>query len=119
MQVIERLGQRKDEIGTSNSTFRIAAAYGVSGESWGIAQILEAMLAIPTAAVGATDPGDADTHSKREIRATAIDDFADDLMTGNNVLMANGQFTFDNVEIGATDSAGTNPQKHMAGRELR
>jgi len=77
------------------------------------------MLAIPACSVSAADPGDADTHSLREIWPAALDDLADDLVTGNDVFMPDGQFPFDDVQIGAADAAGTNSQKYMTWRELR
>jgi hypothetical protein len=46
------------------------------------------------------------------------DDLADDLMSGDNSWIEWRQFAFDNVKIGAADSAGEYTEENMARLEL-
>src|SRR5438309_212893 len=56
VQFVERIRKRKDEIVAGKGKLRIASTNGVAGESWRVTQILQALLAIGTRAVGAAEP---------------------------------------------------------------
>ena len=43
---------------------------------------------------------------------SAGDDFAHDLVAGNQLLTARGQFSFDNMQVGAAHAAGPDLEKH-------
>ena len=67
------------------SVFRVAAVHRVARENWPIAQIFHLVAAIPAIAIHTAHPGNAHARSHRRFRAVACDNFADDLVTGNQL----------------------------------
>ena len=83
----------------------------VTSEAQLIAEILHPPAAVRTAAVGAPNPGDADARAAGQ--AGPGDHLADDLMPGDEARPALGQFSFDDMKVGAADPAGTHMQKNV------
>ena len=113
MQVIERARERENEIGSRERVFGIAAIDGVSGECGGIAEILETTAAIGADAVDTAQPRNAHARRQFEICGAAIGNFADNLMSGDDIRQARRQFAFDNVQIRSADAAGAYSKKHV------
>jgi hypothetical protein len=114
VQIVQSFRKSKHEVLASNCIFGIAAIDRVSGERRRVAEILTAMLAIPTRPVSAADPGDAYASANRKLRIRSVHNFAHDLMTRNDSFTQRRQFAFDNMQIGAANTAGANAQEKMA-----
>jgi hypothetical protein len=80
-----------------------------------IAKILLATFAVRAGAIDPADPGDADAGTERDLVRCHVNDVSDDLVAGNHLRMLWRKFALDNVEIGATDTTGTDAEKHVAG----
>src|SRR5437588_6341638 len=114
VQIVERGGQRKNEIGAGDGKLGVATRDGVSGESREIAQVFIAAPAIPASAVGASEPRDAHAGAGRKLGGGSAHDLADNLMAGNNTLESKGQLAFHNVQVGTTNTAGAHSQQHLS-----
>ena len=77
------------------------------------------MAAEPAIAVDAADPGDADARAGGQGCGCAFDDFADDLMAGDDARVEGLEIALDDVEISAADAAGDDFEQHFAGLRLR
>ena len=57
------------------------------------------------------------TRVPRGVRGCAFDDFADDLVAEDEGLLDEGEVAFEDVEVGAADSAGEDAEEGVAGGE--
>jgi hypothetical protein len=78
VESVEDGGDREDEIGTGEGVFGVASVDGVAGESWGVAEVFFAALAVGASAIGAAEPRDAYEGAGRDV--ASFDNFADDLV---------------------------------------
>ncbi len=101
---------------------RKAAVASVAGEEREVAEVLAPFQAERTPPAGARQPADAYARPNRQ-RGALPDrlDHADDLMPGNDRKRDLRQLAVDDVQIGAADAAGLDPQPRLAGpgRRLR
>jgi hypothetical protein len=115
LQVIEGCGKGDHEITPGDSIFRIAAIYGVSGESRCITEVFKTPPAIPARPVSASKPADSHTRAKRKFCRSPTGNFADNLMSGNHFVGTRRQFAFDNVQVRPANSTGAYAQKDVTG----
>ncbi len=116
---LEACGKRVDEIGAHRGELGVAAVDGVAGEDGMVAEVLHVVAAEPAIAVDAADPGDADARACGEHRGCAFDNFADDLMAGDDAWMERREIALDDVEVSAADAAGEDLEEQFAGLRLR
>ena len=83
IDVVERRGQREDEVGARCGIFGVPAVNGVSGESGRVAEVLQFVAAIPARSVSAADPRNAHAGAHGYFGGFAGDNIADNLVTGN------------------------------------
>ena len=112
---VEAGGQRVGEVGAGEGVLGVAAVDGVAGEDGVVAEVLHAVAAEPAVAVDAADPGDADARAERKLGGGAVDDFADDLMAGDDARVERRKVALDDVEVGAADAAGEDAEEDVAG----
>ncbi len=110
-------GQGEDEVGADEGVFGVAAVDGVAGEGGVVAEVFFVAEAEGAGAVGAADPGDADAGACGEFGGCAFDDFADDLVAEDEGLVDEWEVAFEDVEVGAADSAGEDAEEDVAGGE--
>jgi hypothetical protein len=84
-----------------------------------VAEVLHAVAAEPAVAVNTADPGDADARAGREGCGCAFNNFADDLMAGDDARVQGLEIALDDVKIGAADTAGEDFEQHFAGLWFR
>jgi hypothetical protein len=123
--VVEGVGEGVDEVGADEGVFGVASVDGVAGEGGVVAEVFFVADAEGTGAVGAadpgdtdaghTDPGDADASVWGELGDAAFDDFADDLVAEDEGLVDEGKVAFEDVEVGAADSAGKDAEEDVVG----
>src|SRR5579864_136135 len=111
MKVIQLWGNRKTKICAGKRVFGIAAVNGVAGECGKVTQVFHVAPAVSAGAVDAADPGN--TNPAAFLYSFSCDNFTHNLVSGNNARMARRKFTFDNVQIGVTDSAGEHTQQNV------
>ena len=114
MGVVEGVWERVGEVGADENVLGIAAVDGVAGEDGVVAEVLFGAAAEGADAVGSADPGDADAHAVGTVGGCAVDDFADDLVAGDEGLLDEGKIAFEDVEVGAADSAGEDAEEEVA-----
>ena len=114
VQVIEAGRQRMDEIGARDGELGVAAVDRVAGEVWRVAEIFLAAAAVGAGAVDPAHPGDADARAERQIARGASQNFADDLVAGNDFVAYRGQLALDDVEVGAADAADADFEQYLA-----
>jgi hypothetical protein len=112
--VVEGGRQGIGEVGADESVLGVAAVYGIASEDWVVAEVFFVAKAERAGAVGATDPGDAYSHASGAVGSCAVDDFAYDLVAGDEGLVDEGKVALEDVEIGAADSAGEDAEEEMA-----
>jgi hypothetical protein len=117
MGVVEGVGQRVDEVGTDEDVFGVAAVDGVAGEGGVVAEVFFVAEAEGAGAVCAADPGDAHAGACGEFGGCAFDDFAYDLVAEDEGLVDEREIAFEDVEVGATDSAGEDAEEDVIGGE--
>ncbi len=115
--VVEGGGQGEDEVGADEGVFGVAAVDGVAGEGGVVAEVFFVAEAEGAGAVDAADPGDADAGVCGEFGGGAFDDFADDLMAEGEGLVDEREIAFEDVEVGAADSAGEDAEEDVIGGE--
>jgi hypothetical protein len=134
MKIIKLRRNGKAEVGAGERVFSVAAVNCVAGKGREIAEIFHIATAIGACAVGAANPGNADARARPEtscrasldwagvdVRSYTVtagvnvarDDFADDLMTGNNSRITWREFTLDNMKISAADPTCEHPQQNV------
>jgi hypothetical protein len=107
-------GRGGDEVGADDGVFGVAAVDGVAGEGGVVAEVFFLATAEGAAAVGAAAPGDADASAGGEFGGGSFDDFADDLVAEDEGLVDEWQVAFEDVEVGAADSAGEDAEQDVA-----
>jgi hypothetical protein len=117
--VVEGVGEGKHEVGADEGVLRIAAVDGVAGEGGVVAEVFFVAETEGAGSVGAADPGDADAGACEEFGGCAFDDFADDLVAEDEGFLDEGQVTFEDVEVGAADSAGEDSEENVVRGERR
>ena len=113
MQVIEILREGKNKVGPGQSILGISAVDGVASKSRRIAEVFQATLAIPAGPVDASDPGNSDARTHRNLRRRAVDDLTHDLMTGDQFPAQGRKFAFNDMQISSADAAGPHSQEHL------
>ena len=111
---IETVGERVGKISADGSELGVAAVDRVAGEDGMVAEVLHVVTAKPAVAVDAADPGDADAHADGRGCGCAFNDFADNLMAGDDARMEGRKVALDDVEIGAADAAGDDFEEDFA-----
>ena len=106
MDVVQAGRQGINEVGAREGVFGVTTVDGISGENRMVTQVLTAMTAIPAIAVDAAHPGDTHACPEWQLGGRAIHDLADNLMTGYEPRLERGQIAFDDMQVGAADSAG-------------
>jgi hypothetical protein len=81
------------------------------------------VLTKPTAAVGPTHPRNTDAratlrYASRRVGARSSDDFADDLMTRNQLLFKSRYVALDDMQVGSTHPAGEDTKQEVIGPRL-
>ena len=112
---VERFGERKGVGGVDDDMAGEAAVARVAGELRRVAQILAPAGAIAAMAAGVAEPGRADprANSQRHAGADRLDS-ADDLVSRHDRRLGVRQFAVDDMQIGAADAAGLDPQPRFA-----
>jgi hypothetical protein len=119
MDIIQSGRQGINEVPSHCHEFSVAAVHRISRERRLVAQILHFVTTEPAIAVDAAHPGNADARSDRQVRGRALDDFSDDLMTRGKPRPQRRQIPFDDMQVGATNSASQHSQQHMPGFDFR
>ena len=114
MQIVERIGQRKYKVSTSECVLCITARDCVASERGCIAEILKTFQTVRACTVSAPKPRDAHTHAWKNVRSGPFDDFAHDLMARNDPQLLRWQFAFHDVKISATHASRTYAQQHVS-----
>jgi hypothetical protein len=109
MYVIQRRGERENEVGPRGRELRVSSVYRIAGEGRRIAKILMVILAIPACAVRAPDPGNTYPCSQSEFRRRPLNNFFHDLVTRNQNFPQGAEFAFNNVEVGPANAARPHP----------
>ena len=110
-------GSGIDEVGAGEGELGVAAVDGVAGEDGVVAEVFHAVGAEAAGAVGAAHPGDADAGADGEVGGGAVDDFADDLVAGDDGGCERWEIALDDVEVGAADSAGEDAEQDVVGEQ--
>jgi hypothetical protein len=146
VEVVELRGNRKTKVGAGKGVAGVPSVHGVTSEGGEVAQVFHIAAAVKAGAVGAAQPRNPDagafcgrtdgesrlsrvgdgtlvgqecpTHTIRGRFKVASDDFADDLVSGDETWIARREFTFYDVQIGAADAACENPEQNVAGLGL-
>jgi hypothetical protein len=71
------------------------------------------VLTVPAIPIDAANPGDADAASQRQLCRSAVDNLADDLMTGNELRANRWQIAFRDVQVSPANPTSKNSQHHM------
>ena len=109
------VGEARHECGLGDDMGRVAAVAVVAGERGIVAEVLAAVAAIGAVAAGAPEPRNADSSADRE----ALDvrprpqDPADNLVAGHDRRPHVGQLAVDDVQVGAADAAGFDPDQQL------
>ena len=103
-----------------HGVFGVAAVEGIAGELRRVAEVLPAPAAVAAPAAGVAQPGHADAVADPEFfdpRAHRGHG-ADDLVADDQGQFGLGEFAVDDVQVGAADAAGVDPDEHLlrAGR---
>jgi hypothetical protein len=77
------------------------------------------VTAIPAIAIHSAHPGNAHARADWRFLTLACDDFANNLVAGNQSRTERRQVVFRDVEIGAAHAAGEDAKEQMSGDELR
>jgi len=112
--VVESFGERVGEVGAGEDVFSVASIDGVAGEGGVVAEVLFVAETEGTGAVSSADPGDTDAHAEGTFGRGSADDFADDLVAGDEGLVYKAEVAFEDVEVGAADTAGEDAENHVS-----
>ena len=119
VQIVERIGQWKHEVGARGGELGISAIDRIAGKGGRIAKILPASRAIRAGAVDSADPGHSDPGPERQILVCAIHNLADDLMAGDQRVAQRRQFAGHDVQVRATNAAGSHAKQNVARLRFR
>jgi hypothetical protein len=111
--VVEGVGQWVDKVGADDGVLGVASVDGVAGEGGVVAEVFFLAEAEGAGAVGAADPGDADTGVCGEFGSGAFKYLAYDLVAEDEGLVDEGEISFEDVEVGAADSADKNSKEDV------
>ena len=111
--VIEGVRECVDEVGADEGVFGVATVDGVAGEGGIVTEVFFVAETEGAGAVGAADPGDADACACGVFVCCALDDLADDLVAEDEGIVDEGEIAFEDVEVGAADSAGEDAEEDL------
>ena len=106
VEIVQSCRNRQNEIGARERVFRIATVNRVPSECWRVAKVLFTPPAIGTSAVDASEPGNTDPRAFGKFGGVSSHDFADDLVSRDNVISQRSEFAFDDMQVSSADSAG-------------
>ena len=114
MQVVESIAQRVGKVCAGDNSRGISPIDIVTSIDRIVAEILATVEAESARAIGAAEPRNTNTRPDGE-RNVGRDggDHADDLMPGHDRRMVGLQVTFDDVEIGAANTARSNRDENL------
>src|SRR5262249_26483173 len=119
-RIVISVGNGEGEALVGQSVLRITAVDLVPCEAGPVAQVFPPTSTINPFAARPAEPGD--THALADGKAlhslVFFHNSADNLVAGNQGQFRLGQFTVDNMQIGAADSAGTNLKQDLIGARL-
>src|SRR5205823_2531836 len=109
-------GNCQAELGASQGVFCVASVDGIAGEGGEIAEVFLGPATVRAGAVGAAKPGDAyaGAYTGRYGVEVAGYYFAYDLVARDDSWVAGREFAFDDVGVGAADSAGEYFEENVA-----
>ena len=109
--------KREGEARVRDAMGCVAAIAGIAGEFRGVAEVFVTRQAGAASLAGMAEPGYADPFAERKAGDAGAEhiDAADDFMAGNDRQARIGQFAVVDVQIGATDAAGLDPEANLAG----
>jgi hypothetical protein len=121
LQVRVALGQREAEALVGDRQLGVTAVAVIAGELGLVAEVLAAGAAVAALAVGPAEPGDTDPGAGLE-SARALPRAghgADDLVARHQRQLRLAQLAVEDVEVGAADATGADPDQDLAGAGLR
>ena len=116
MFVGKLFGDSVNKILRGNSVLGIATVYGVAGKGGMVAKIFSTAPAELAGAVGAMQPGDADARAegKPGCAGSQLLNDSNDLVTRNYRRFLRNQFPFNDMKIGAADTATRDANQDFA-----
>jgi hypothetical protein len=120
MQVVESIAQRVGEVCASDDGRGISPIDIVAGIDRIVAEVLATIEAESASAVDTAEPRNTDASSdgKGNVGRDGRDD-ADDLMPGHDRRVMGSKVTFDDIEIGAANTAGSNRDENLPCQQRR
>ena len=93
----------------------VAAVQGIAGEFRGLAEVLPFLSAVAAAAAGVAQPGHPDAVADPEFLHLSAQGGhgPDDLVADDQGQFGLGEFAVDDVQVGAADAAGVDPDEHL------
>lgn len=119
MEVVEFRGKLKNKVAARLGILGVTSVDGVSRKDPGVAKIFELAAAVGANPVYAADPGNSDAGAERQVGRSTADNVSDDLVTGDEGLLLQGQIAFDDMQVGAAYAASANAQQNLTWRGLR
>ena len=111
---VKVVGEREHERRLGDRMGGVAAVAGVAGEERRVAQVLAPASAIGASSVSVAEPRHADPRPELELDAFARRlDAADDLVPRHDRQLGIGQFAVDDMQVGAADAAGFDPNPNL------
>jgi len=119
VQIVERIGQREDEVSTGGGVLGVATLDCVACKSWVVAEILQAFVAIRAGTIGSAQPADSHARAFRKNGGASVDYLSHDLMAGNCLWLFGWEVSFDDVKVGPADATGSDFEEDLSGLGLR
>jgi len=108
-----------DEVYASEGVFCIASVDGEASEDGVVAEVFHTGHAETAGAIDSSHPGDTDSGANGEFRGSAINDFAHDLVAGNDAGGERRKVALNDVQVGAADSACEYAEENVIGEKGR
>ena len=110
-------GDREAEPRVRDAVFREPAIDLVAGVAGAVAEIFSSRQAVTAFSAAPAEPGNTDavTRAKRARTRAEAFDHPHDLVAGHQGQLRFFELAIHDVKIGATDSAGLDPQEHLSG----
>jgi hypothetical protein len=119
VKIVQSCRKWHHEIAARAGEFGVTAVDGVAGEGGRVAEILVALTAIPAGSIRAADPGHAHASAEWKRRRGSAGNLTGDLVTGYQWLALGRQFALDNMQVGAANTTGPDPDQNVPGWRFR
>jgi hypothetical protein len=119
MDIIDLRRKSDGKIRPNQDVLGVPAIDGVAGEGWPVAEVLHVVCTEPAIAINPTHPTHTHSAPEGKILGFTANHLTHYLVTRDELGHSSWQISFNDMQIGSTDSAGKHTKEQVSPYEVR